>query len=64
MLAVEDIHTYYGNSYVLQGISLQVKEGEVIGMIGRMAWARQLSSGRFFVSIHQSVGKCSSEINH
>ena len=35
MLTVEDIHTYYGNSYVLQGISLQVKEGAVIGIIGR-----------------------------
>ena len=35
MLTVEDIHTYYGNSYVLQGISLEVKDGEVIGIIGR-----------------------------
>lgn len=35
MLTVEDIHTYYGDSYILQGISLEVKQGEVIGILGR-----------------------------
>ena len=35
VLKVEDIHTYYGDSYILQGISMQVKEGEVIGLLGR-----------------------------
>lgn len=35
MLKVEDIHTYYGDSYILQGISLGVKGGEVIGLLGR-----------------------------
>ena len=35
MLKVQDIHTYYGDSYILQGISIRVKEGEVIGLLGR-----------------------------
>jgi len=35
VLKVEDIHTYYGDSYILQGISIRVKEGEVIGLLGR-----------------------------
>jgi len=35
MLKVEDIHTYYGDSYILQGISLEVAEGQVIGILGR-----------------------------
>jgi branched-chain amino acid transport system ATP-binding protein len=35
MLRVEDIHTYYGDSYILQGISIQVKGGEVVGLLGR-----------------------------
>jgi branched-chain amino acid transport system ATP-binding protein len=35
VLKVEDIHTYYGDSYILQGISLRVKEGQVIGLLGR-----------------------------
>jgi len=35
MLKVEDIHTYYGDSYVLQGISLQVTPGSVVALLGR-----------------------------
>ena len=35
VLEVEDVHTYYGVSHVLQGISLRVGEGEVLGILGR-----------------------------
>lgn len=35
MLKLIDIHTYYGISYVLQGVSLQVKEGLVVALLGR-----------------------------
>lgn len=35
MLEVKDIHTYYGDSYVLQGISLAVPEGSVVTVLGR-----------------------------
>jgi branched-chain amino acid transport system ATP-binding protein len=35
MLKVEDIHTYYGDSYILQGISLRVDPGEVVCLLGR-----------------------------
>ncbi len=35
MLELVDVHTYYGESYVLQGISLQVKEGSVVALLGR-----------------------------
>ncbi|MBU0513702.1 MAG: ABC transporter ATP-binding protein [Proteobacteria bacterium] len=35
MLEVRDIHTYYGRSHVIQGLSLQVKEGEVVCLLGR-----------------------------
>jgi len=34
-LRVDDIHTYYGRSYVLQGASLEVKEGEIVALLGR-----------------------------
>ena len=35
MLAIEDIHTYYGDSYVLHGVSLTVSEGSVVALLGR-----------------------------
>ncbi|MEM7227134.1 MAG: ATP-binding cassette domain-containing protein, partial [Pseudomonadota bacterium] len=35
LLAVEKIHTYYGESYVLQGVSLEVEEGSVVALLGR-----------------------------
>lgn len=35
MLEIRDIHTYYGASHVLQGLSLDVGEGEVLGVLGR-----------------------------
>ncbi len=35
MLAAEDIHTYYGESHVLQGVSLGVEQGQVVALLGR-----------------------------
>lgn len=35
MLELVDIHTYYGGSHVLQGISLEVGEGSVAALLGR-----------------------------
>ena len=35
MLEVKDIHTYFGKSYVLQGVSLSVPEGLVVAVMGR-----------------------------
>lgn len=35
MLAVDDIHTYYGASYVLQGVSLKIDAGEIVALLGR-----------------------------
>jgi branched-chain amino acid transport system ATP-binding protein len=35
MLKIENIHSYYGDSYVLQGVSLEVKKGMVLAMLGR-----------------------------
>ncbi|MBZ4660069.1 MAG: transporter related, partial [Desulfacinum sp.] len=34
-LEVVDIHVYYGDSYVLQGISLEVGEEEIVCLLGR-----------------------------
>jgi branched-chain amino acid transport system ATP-binding protein len=35
MLALEDLHAHYGKSHVLDGVSLTVARGEVVGLLGR-----------------------------
>ena len=35
MLELADIHTYYGESHVLQGVSLGLAAGEVVAILGR-----------------------------
>jgi len=35
LLSVEDIHTYYGEAHILQGVSLRLDEGEAVTLIGR-----------------------------
>ena len=35
MLELHDVHTHYGLSHVLQGVSLRVGAGEVVGLFGR-----------------------------
>ncbi len=35
MLTVNDIHTFYGDSYILQGVSLRVEPGQVVCLLGR-----------------------------
>lgn len=35
LLKVEQINTFYGQSHVLQGVSLSIREGEVVSLLGR-----------------------------
>ena len=35
LVQVDDIHTYYGKSHILHGVSLEVGRGEVVGLLGR-----------------------------
>src|SRR5262249_15686985 len=35
LVRVEDIHTYYGKSHILHGVSLEVRQGEIVGLLGR-----------------------------
>ena len=34
-LAARTSHTYYGDSHILHGVSLEVRPGEVVGLLGR-----------------------------
>jgi len=33
--SAHDIHAYYGESYIVQGVSLNVHEGEILALLGR-----------------------------
>jgi branched-chain amino acid transport system ATP-binding protein len=35
MLEVNDLHAYYGRSHILQGVNLQVGNGEIVSLLGR-----------------------------
>ena len=35
MLVLEDLHAHYGKSHVLHGVSIEVRAGEVVGLLGR-----------------------------
>ena len=35
LLAIQDLHAYYGEAHILQGVSLAVNPGEVVTLIGR-----------------------------
>ena len=35
MLALENVHTYYGKSHILHDVSIEVGRGEVVGLLGR-----------------------------
>jgi branched-chain amino acid transport system ATP-binding protein len=35
LVRIDDVHTYYGKSHILNGVSLKVEPGEVVGLLGR-----------------------------
>jgi branched-chain amino acid transport system ATP-binding protein len=35
MLEVRDLHAYYGKSHILRGVNLDVREGEIVSLLGR-----------------------------
>ena len=45
MLNVQDVHTYYGESYILQGVSLDVEKGKIVGLLGRNGVGKTTGAG-------------------
>ncbi|GAB3360815.1 MULTISPECIES: ABC transporter ATP-binding protein [Giesbergeria] len=44
MLHVQDLHAYYGNSHVLQGVCLDVQPGEIVALLGRNGSGRSTTA--------------------
>jgi len=35
MLRLDNVHTFYGKSHILHGVSMEIQAGEVVGLLGR-----------------------------
>jgi branched-chain amino acid transport system ATP-binding protein len=57
VIKVEGIHTYYGKSHVLHGVSLQVGKGEVVGLLGRNGVGKSTTLKTIMGLIHPSQGE-------
>ena len=57
LLAVEDIHTYYGKSHILHGVSMEVGNGEVVGLLGRNGVGKSTTLKAVASLVHPSRGE-------
>jgi branched-chain amino acid transport system ATP-binding protein len=61
LLAVDGIHTYYGKSHILHGVSLEVGRGEVVGLLGRNGVGKSTTLKAIVGIVHPNPGKVSYE---
>jgi branched-chain amino acid transport system ATP-binding protein len=57
LLSVEEIHTYYGKSHILDGVSLEVGRGEVVGLLGRNGVGKSTTLKAVAGLVHPSRGE-------
>jgi branched-chain amino acid transport system ATP-binding protein len=57
LVKVEGIHTYYGKSHILHGVSLEVGAGEVVGLLGRNGVGKSTTLKTIMGLIHPSRGE-------
>jgi branched-chain amino acid transport system ATP-binding protein len=56
LVLIEDIHTYYGKSHILHGVSLRVDPGEVVGLLGRNGVGKSTTLKTVMGLVHPSQG--------
>jgi branched-chain amino acid transport system ATP-binding protein len=57
LVKVEDVHTYYGKSHILHGVSLEVRRGEVVGLLGRNGVGKSTTLKAIIGLVRPSAGK-------
>jgi branched-chain amino acid transport system ATP-binding protein len=61
LVAVEDVHTYYGKSHILHGVSLTVGRGEVVGLLGRNGVGKSTTLKTIMGLVQPSQGRITLE---
>jgi branched-chain amino acid transport system ATP-binding protein len=61
LLRVDNIHTYYGKSHILHGVSLEIGKAEVVGLLGRNGVGKSTTLKAVAGLVHPSEGEVSFE---
>jgi branched-chain amino acid transport system ATP-binding protein len=56
MLLVKDIHSYYGMSHILHGVSLELSEGEMVCLLGRNGVGKSTTMKSIMGLVHPTAG--------
>jgi branched-chain amino acid transport system ATP-binding protein len=57
LVRIDDVHTYYGKSHILHGVSLEVGKGEVVGLLGRNGVGKSTTLKTIMGIVHPSRGE-------
>ncbi len=57
LVRLEDLHTFYGKSHILHGVSLEVGPGEVVGLLGRNGVGKSTTLKTVMGLVQPSQGK-------
>jgi branched-chain amino acid transport system ATP-binding protein len=61
MLTLDDVHTYYAKSHILHGVSLEVRPGEVVGLLGRNGVGKSTTLKTIMGLVRPAQGKITFE---
>ena len=61
MLTLDNVHTYYGKSHILHGVSLEVRPGEVVGLLGRNGVGKSTTLKTIMGLVRPAEGKITFE---
>ena len=57
MLTLDGVHTFYAKSHILHGVSLEVRPGEVVGLLGRNGVGKSTTLKTIMGLVHPSEGR-------